>query len=150
MKGSFLKIVVMLLAIAGVVAIGWYLLIGKSAMEETASTDTSVEVTRPQETATAPKPEPAPAPAPKAEEAPAPAAQAPAAPAAPANAAELAALTPEQVGERWNATSEAERTAFITDYVRAAGEANSLAVARDFSRGPVEGRNYEWVLPSKA
>lgn len=135
MKGSFLKIIVLLLAIAGVVAIGWYLLMGDGEKMESAQESETVKVTK----TDPPKEEPAPAPAP------APAAtQEPATPAAiPADTAKLAATTPEQFGELWNATNEVERAALVTDFVRAAGENGGIAVARKYSSGPVEGRNYE-------
>lgn len=139
MKGSILKIIVLLIAIAGVAAIGWYLLMGEGAMMQQADQDNSVKVTK----AEPPKEEAAPAPAPEAKaetETPAPAA-----PAAPAESVQrdYSAMTPEEFGAHWNAIDEAERAAFVTDFVRSAGENNGIAVARKYSSGPVEGRNYE-------
>lgn len=137
MKGSLLKIIVLLLAIAGVVAIGWYLLVGDGSKMDAADKTDSVKVTK----AEAPKPAPA------AATAQAPAAQAPekavesaASPAMPAM--DFASMTPEQVGAHWNKIDEAERAAFVTDFVRAAGESSGVAVARKYSGGPVEGRIY--------
>lgn len=140
MKGSFLKIVVLLLAIAGVAAIGWYLLMGDGAKMEAATESEAVKVTKTE----TPKEEPAPTAAPASEAAPVPQpTQEPVAAAPSVDLSELAALTPEQFGERWNAIDEAERAALVTDFVRAAGENNGITVARKYSSGPVENRNYE-------
>jgi hypothetical protein len=133
MKGSLLKIIVLLLAIAGVIAIGWYLLVGDGAMMEKMTDSESVKVSKVE----APKDEAAPAAAP--EPAKAPSTPAPAA----APQVDLVNMTPEQFGVHWNSIDEAERAAFVTDFVQAAGENNSVAVARKFSSGPVENRNYE-------
>jgi hypothetical protein len=138
MKGSILKIIVLLLAIAGVIAIGWYLLMGDGALMDSSDRDDAVKVTK----SVTPKEEPAPAPAQevaKEPEAPTSTTSALSAPAMP----DLASMTPEAFGAHWNKIDEAERAAFVTDFARTAGENSGIAVARKYSSGPVEGRNYE-------
>lgn len=141
-----LKIIVLLLAILGVAAIGWYLLDQNSSDQVASSEATkpaadSVKVERPTETSSD-------ASAPAASEAPKPAdtpkpADAPAPKTAGLDPAALALLTPDELEEQYNSIHEVERSTFITDFVIAAGENRAIEVARAHFSGPVEGRNYE-------
>ncbi|WP_417513115.1 hypothetical protein [Minwuia sp.] len=134
MKSSGLKIILLLIAIAGVAAIGWYLLMGDGSrmVERTDSGDT-VPVEQPAETRPADE---------------ASTGDAPATPSEPAtttvmDTAEFEAMSADDVAARYNQVHEVERAAFLTDYVRAVGENKGVTIAREVASGPVEERNYE-------
>lgn len=140
------KIFVLLIAILGIAAIGWYLTDRNGVMALLGEDSQGVKVQKispPAPTGAGPaKPAATEAPAPK----PAPtqtaaSAMPAAAPSVPA--AELAAMTPEQFADLYARTDIAVRAALLTDFVKAAGEQNSLQVIRRFSSGSVEGRKYD-------
>lgn len=128
---AVLKVLFVLVAIAGVAAIAWYLFLGGADMVENMEVRTvKVDRTEPAKPAATETPAPKPAPS-----------QPAADPSVPV--AELAAMTPEQFADLYARTDIAVRAALLTDFVRAAGEQNSLKVIRRFSSGPVEGRQYD-------
>lgn len=133
---AVLKFLFVLIAIVGVAAIAWYLLLGGADMVDEMQMRT-VKVDRTETDEPAKPAETAESAAPAATPMPAPAEVS----AIPAD--ELAAMTPEQFAEQYNNADVAVRAALITDFVRAAGEEKSLDVVRKFSSGPVEQRNYD-------
>lgn len=137
------KIFVLLIALLGIAAIGWYLMDRDGVMALLGEDSQGVKVQKISPSAStraaSAEPKPAAAPAPQATPA-----------ATPGNVSgmsqeQLAALSAAGVEEKYNAAHEVERYAFVTDYVRAVGENRAIEVAREHFSGPIESRNYELV-----